>query len=140
MKLVHGVSRVYDTNLEGKADSELCLERNTQGLREASSSKEVNWLAEIRLARHILELVSVVAGIENVESLKEQSEFHALFEFEELRNANVQLRETVSPLSVDRQLMLIVDSGINRLPIVVHTVAIDVANASREDAVWSGRS
>ena len=83
------MSRVYDTTLEAKADSELCLERNAKGLGEPGGSKEVDRFAKISLTGRILELISVVTRIEYVEGFKEQSESHVLLESEELRNANV---------------------------------------------------
>jgi len=125
--------------LEVKSNSELCLERNSQRLRETGCAEEIDRLAEVCLAGHVLELVPVVASIENIEGLKEQSEFHRFFKLEELRNTNVQLREAVPPQIVKGEFMLIVDTRIYRVTIIVNAVAIDVAQARRKDTIRSSR-
>lgn len=73
-----------------------------------------------------MELVPEVTGVEDVERLEEEAKFPFLAPIEELRNADVQLREAVTALGVERQLVLIVHARINRIAVVVHAIAIDV--------------
>src|ERR1043165_3222119 len=77
--------------LETKANAELSLERNSDWLRESGSAKEIDWLTEVRRVGCVLELVTEVASVENVEGFEEEAELLGLAKFEELRNAHVQL-------------------------------------------------
>ena len=77
--------------LETKANAQLSLERNSDWLRESGCAKEIDWLAEIRFIRRVLERVTEVSSVENVESFEEEAELLGLAKLEELRNAHVQL-------------------------------------------------
>ena len=77
--------------LEAKAYAQLRLERNSEWFGEAGGAEEIDWFAEVRLTRHVLELVSIVSGVENIERLEEEAELFILAPLEELRNAHVQL-------------------------------------------------
>ena len=85
------VPQVTVSDLETEASTELSLERNSEWLREASCAKEVVGLAKIRRARRVLELITIVSGVENIERFEEQAELIFLAPLEELRNAHVQL-------------------------------------------------
>jgi len=115
------------------------LKRNSQRLGEARGSEEVDRLAKVRLTRNILELVPEVASVENVERLKKEAELLILAKLEELRGANVQLREAVATFVVERQLVLVVDAGVHRVTIVVDAVTVNVASTSRENAIGTSR-
>jgi len=78
-------------SLEAEPDAELSLERNSKRFREASSAKEIDWLTEVCFASYVLELVTEISSVENVEGFKEETESVILAPSEELRNANVQL-------------------------------------------------
>lgn len=78
-------------NLEAEANAKLSLERDSEWLRKTSGSKEVDWLTEIRLARHVLELVTKISSIEYIECLEEEAKLVILAPLEELRSAHVQL-------------------------------------------------
>ena len=91
-------------------------------------------------ARNVLELVSEVARVEDIEGFEEESEFLVLAQIEELRNAHIQLRKAVAAYRVQRQLVLIIDARVNRFAVVGHAIFIDVAHAGWKDAVRTGRS
>ncbi len=88
------------SRLETEPNTELRLEGNSDWLRKTSGAKEVDWLAEVRRFRHVLELISEVARVEDVEGFEEEPESFVLAKPEELRDAHVQLREAVATFTV----------------------------------------
>lgn len=60
-------------NLETEANAELRLERNSEWFRKTSRAEEVDGPAKVRLAGHVLKLVTEVSSVEDVERLEEQS-------------------------------------------------------------------
>jgi len=90
------VPRANRLTLESEPYAKLCLERYSEGFRETRRAKEVYRLAKVRRAGNVLELSTEVCGVENIESFEEESKFAFFAEVEELRDANVQLRESIA--------------------------------------------
>ena len=129
--MFHKVPGYVFDRLEAKACSKLSLERNSQRLGEPGRSEEVNRLAEVWRAGHVLELVSVVTSIEDIESFEEETELLMLAPVEELGNTDIQLAKDIPPHCIRRQLVLVIYAWVNGFPIISYAIAVDVANAGR---------
>src|SRR5207248_7900943 len=121
-------------NSELESHAELRLERNAERLGEARGPEEVERLAEVGRPRRVLELSTEVRRVEDVEGLEEEAELTLLAPGEELRDADVQLREGVAAVVVQRQVVLVVNVGVDRVAVYGDSVAVDVAAAGGEDA------